>query len=163
MNKHAKLTNPDEVTYTAAINATSLCEAEGTTTIALPDLLTKARQQYAIGDEPFDGRVRQLTDWFYLQEVLPTKRACQHYQSHHHFAAAVILWVDKRYGVNIKGFRSTTYLAALGSAQMALWLDRLVLLGLLESESSRHKAGHNVRATPKLIALVSSLLAGGGF
>ena len=109
MNKHAKLTNPDEVTYTAAINATSLGEAGGTTTIALPDLLTKARQQYALGDEPFDGRVRQLTDWFYLQEVLPTKRACQHYQSHHHFAAAVILWVDKRYGVNIKGFRSTTY------------------------------------------------------
>lgn len=121
--------------------------------ISFSQLLTKAERKKMSPNDTIEQRVSSLTEWLYSEEILPTRRACQHYKSHHHFSAALILWADKQFEVSMKGCRSTTHLATIGSAQMATWLDRLVRKGFLESDSARYKADGKVRVTQKLMAL----------
>jgi hypothetical protein len=124
--------------------------------ISLSDLLKNANEQLGFPSEGFLVRVRLVAEWLYSQEVLPTRRSSQHYETHHHFAATLILWVDGQLVVDMTRCRSTTYLAGLGSANTAQWLDRLVRKGFLESDSSKHKAENNVSVTPRLLAAIPS-------
>lgn len=122
--------------------------------ISFSQLLTKAERKKKSPNDTFEQRVSRLTEWLYSEEILPTRRACQHYKSHHHFSAALILWADKQFEVSMKGCRSTTHLATIGSSHMAAWLDRLIRKGFLESDSSKFKADGKVSVTSKLVALV---------
>jgi hypothetical protein len=124
--------------------------------VSLSDLLKNASEQLALPSEDLLGRARMVTDWLYSQEVLPTRRSGQHYASHLHFAATLVLWADAQLLVDTRGCRSTTYLAGLASANTAKWLDRLVRKGFLESDSSKHKAESKVYVTPKLLSLIPS-------
>jgi hypothetical protein len=124
--------------------------------VSLSDLLKNASERLALPSEDLLGRARTVTDWLYSQEVLPTRRSGQHYASHLHFAATLVLWADAQLLVDTRGCRSTTYLAGLASANTAKWLDRLVRKGFLESDSSKHKAENNVSVTPRLLAAIPS-------
>jgi hypothetical protein len=129
--------------------------------VSLSDLLKNANEQLGFPSEGFLARVRLVAEWLYSQEVLPTRRSGQHYASHLHFAATLVLWADAQLLVDTKGCRSTTYLAGLASANTAKWLDRLVRKGFLESDSSKHKAENNVSVTAKLLAAISSFFVEG--
>lgn len=122
--------------------------------VSFSQLLAKAEHQQKSSSDSFEQRVLRLTGQLYLTGVLPTKRACQHYKSHRHFSAALILWADNQFEVSMRGCRSTTHLATIGSSHMAAWLDRLIRKGFLESDSSRFKADGKVSFTSKLVALV---------
>ncbi len=129
--------------------------------VSLSDLLKHANEQLGLPSEALLGRARMVTDWLYSQEVLPTRRSRQHQASHLHFAATLILWADHQLVVETRGCRSTTYLAGLGSAQITVWLDRLVSKGFLESDVSKHKAENKVCVTPKLLSLIPSFTVEG--
>jgi hypothetical protein len=129
--------------------------------VSLSDLLKHANEQLGLPSEDLLGRARTVTDWLYQHEVLPTRRSRQHQASHLHFAATLILWADHQFVVETRGCRSTTYLAGLGSANTAQWLDRLVRKGFLESDSSKYKAENNVSVTPRLLAAIPSLIVEG--
>lgn len=129
--------------------------------VSLSELLRQANEQLALPSEDLLGRARTVTDWLYSQEVLPTRRSGQHYESHYHFAATLILWADAQLVVETRGCRSTTYLAGLASANTTKWLDRLVRKGFLESDSSKHKAESKVCVTPKLLSLIPSFTVEG--
>ncbi len=140
---------------------TSLQSPNSNDSVSLSDLLTTAYQQLGLPSEDFHARVRLVAQWLYLHEVLPTRRSSQHYETHHHFAATLVLWADAQLVVDTRRCRSTTYLAGLGSAQIASWLDRLVVKGFLESDSSKHKAENKVTVTSKLLAAIPSFTVEG--
>lgn len=127
--------------------------------ISFVDLLLEA--QLALNKQPsveamvlWIERVNRFCSFMYAEQILPTRRSCQHEQSHRQFAAAVLIAADKAYTINFNGCRSTTYMAVVATASMLDFADELVKRKLWSSDVSGHKALNYVKATPKLLAQI---------
>lgn len=120
--------------------------------LTFEQILNDAEFKLSQPDILFEQRVRNLHTALTAEGILPTRRAIQHGESHTKFVAAMVLAADS--GVfDMQLMRSTTLLALLGSAGMPGFLDKMVSLGFLESDSSDCKALGVVTVTDKLRSL----------